>query len=167
MTRILLLLVIILMLCALVWGTPRFAPRTIVINWLKKNISWLALLLLCLFIVSGKLSAVFAIFGLVFAALLRIAPLLIKYAPQLLKLWTLFSVGKKYTHQREYKQSPTRTNTLSKEQALEILGLKSGATETEIVAAHRKLIAKMHPDRGGSDYLAAQINLAKKVLLSP
>jgi curved DNA-binding protein CbpA len=47
-----------------------------------------------------------------------------------------------------------------------VLGLKSGATREEIVDAHRKLISKLHPDKGGSDYLAAQINLAKKVLIT-
>ena len=54
---------------------------------------------------------------------------------------------------------------MSEAQALEILGLKAGATREEIIAAHRRLIQKFHPDHGGSDYLAAEINRAKDRLL--
>lgn len=57
------------------------------------------------------------------------------------------------------------SSELSPEQAREILGLGPSPTRDEIIAAHRRLMQKIHPDRGGSTYLAQQLNEAKRILL--
>lgn len=55
---------------------------------------------------------------------------------------------------------------MNRKEALEVLGIDEAASEEDIVAAHRKLMQKIHPDRGGNDYLASKINQAKDFLLS-
>ena len=58
------------------------------------------------------------------------------------------------------------SGAMTREEALEILGLEEGATKQEVIDAHKILMQRNHPDRGGSTWLAARINQAKEVLLS-
>ena len=54
---------------------------------------------------------------------------------------------------------------MSEAEALDVLGLKPGAEEAEIRAAHRRLIRLVHPDHAGSTYLSRKVSLAKDTLL--
>lgn len=62
-------------------------------------------------------------------------------------------------------QAPTQ-QAMSRQDAADILGVDINASNEEIREAHKRLMQKIHPDRGGSDALAKQINHAKDILSS-
>lgn len=62
------------------------------------------------------------------------------------------------------KDAPHKAR-MTQEEAREILGVGEGADRKQVLAAHRRMIQKNHPDTGGSEYLASKINEARDVLL--
>lgn len=67
---------------------------------------------------------------------------------------------------RHRQGSPPGSGTMTEEEAYQILGLQAGASAAEVRKAHRRLMQRVHPDLGGSSFLAARINQAKDVLLA-
>lgn len=101
---------------------------------------------------------------------LRRATGLLRYAPALVQLWTRLRGATGQPHSRPDHANSAHSDLsagpkLSVTQARLMLEVPATATTEEIIAAHRRLISRNHPDKGGSTYIAAQLNAAKDLLL--
>jgi hypothetical protein len=112
--------------------------------------------------ITGRLHPLFAIIGAAVASLQKFSGLL-KFVPLFKNLFTNTPINNSETSGQA--SSTNQDTKMTKEEAHRVLGVDDNATEEEVIEAHRKLIQKMHPDRGGNDYLAAKINQAKDYLL--
>lgn len=124
------------------------------------------IILLIMLAITGRMHWLFALIG----ALIPFMRGLMGIGLQILPLW----LKRKHTRPEENKaqQDTTRPNQtdMAIKEAMDTLGLKGNIELGEITAgtvndAHRRLIQKLHPDRGGNDYLASKINQARDVLL--
>lgn len=165
MIRLYLLLAIVMMLWAY-WAVPRLQPSPA--QWFKSRIKYFVLILvltiLGFLLLTGRLNILIALLGLIGAGLARLLPLLLKYAPYIQRLWQ-WRQQQAQSGQAYQQARSSNPASMTREQALAILGLDTHADQAAIIDAHRRLMAKLHPDKGGTDYLAAQLNLAKQTLL--
>lgn len=83
----------------------------------------------------------------------------------LLEAWLDRTQSDWRTKDQDARARPHGTGAMTREEACDILGVEPDATPDQIRQAHRRLMMKVHPDHGGSTYLAAKINQAKDFLL--
>lgn len=122
----------------------------------KRSLVWaivaVCLLLALLLIGTGK--AVAAILPAGYAALRMFGPSLAKW----------FVANRLFGRQGAQQGSTAGTDSMTRDEALEVLGLEDGASERDINDAYRRLMSQVHPDKGGSDWMAAKLNAARKTL---
>ena len=162
MSRIIILLAVIaigLILWYKISKTPA-DKRKILIFWSTVGVIIGTLVVLA---ATGRMHWLYALGGTIAAFMPRVISAL-RYLPLINRF------RQQYTQKggQQSGQQPTgRTNpgNMTVAQAREILGVSANATRDEIIKAHKRMMQKVHPDRGGSDFLAAQINQAKDTLL--
>lgn len=134
----------------------------------KKLIFWSiigsVIAILGILAVTGHLNLITAAIAALIALIPR-AMQFIKYLPFISKFYQQGRHNQQAGQQNTQQSPPRGKKTMGTDEAMEVLGLKPGYTKEEVVKAHRRMMQKVHPDRGGSDYLAAQINQAKDTLL--
>lgn len=132
-------------------------------SYVRKSVFYGLMLSFVLLAAMGRLNWIIAALSVVIAFISRLIPVALRYTPQIYQLWAGFRDTKDSSGEKQGVENPS--SVMTPKEACKILDVSSSATRQEVIDAHRKLILKNHPDRGGSSYLAAQINLAKEILL--
>ncbi len=119
--------------------------------------------LLVMLVATGRMHWIGAVIG----AMLPFLRFGLNLLMQALPIWL------KHKKEQPQEQAPASapSSAMTPDEALEVLGIsgdlnKGEITQDMVLDAHRRLIQKLHPDRGGNDYLAAKINQARDLLLS-
>ncbi len=113
-------------------------------------------------------AAVFGLLALFFVIIAKVIPIggllgLLSFMSARGSLWRLF--GSEGNSRAGGERASLANTPMTREEALDILGLSGNPDPLEIRDAHHKMMLKMHPDQGGSDYFASKLNQARDILL--
>lgn len=126
----------------------------------KKAVIYGAAISVLALVVTGKAHWLMGVLAALLALLGRVAQFA-QYAP----LFKKYMGTEESSQQKSDDTNGQPTVSMSRQAAADILGVDASASVDEIKIAHKRLMQKIHPDRGGTDALAKQINLAKDTLL--
>ena len=112
---------------------------------------------------TGRLHWLAAAVAALLPFLRRSLGLLVRFFPILGRLFMAFRQQR--ARQGAGGAARPAAGAMTRQEALSVLGLGANASREDIVEAHRRLMAKNHPDKGGSTFIAQQLNEAKRVLL--
>lgn len=153
MTQLLLIITIILLFLSIrhVRRQPKAKRRRLTINYTLYGI----IILFVGLVITGRMHWVGAAIAAALPIIAKFIPLALRFFPFLLRA------------KQQYQQQPSaiKEQAMDKEQAMSVFGFKNIPSKKEVIQRHRELMQKNHPDLGGSDFLAAQINEAKDILL--
>ncbi len=90
---------------------------------------------------------------------------LVRYLPFLGRLYRQFNPNANPGQGPGGEQRSSAPDVMTPQQARAVLDLGPDASKQDVVDAHRRLMTKIHPDKGGSTFLAQQLNEAKRVLI--
>lgn len=137
----------------------------------RKNAAWKAVLvvggaLLVFMVLTGRVHVLTAAVAAVIP-LLRKLPALLRFLPMARRMAGQEPGDQEADFSAGQRQPPPGRagSTMTREEACSLLGVKPDCSRDDVVAAHRRLMLKVHPDRGGNDYLAAKLNEARDVLI--
>ena len=149
-------------------ATPPSQRRKLIFQWTLIALAFAAVVLA----ISGRLHWVGAAIAVVIPVLNRLWRVFGQHLPWIAPIIAKRAQARQEKSEsadertgEEARQKPPQEPHLTLEEARQILSVSADASRDEIIGAHRRLIQKFHPDRGGNDYLASRINAAKELLL--
>ena len=122
----------------------------------RQILIWVTVISLIVLVITGRGHWLMGVLAALLALASKVAQLA-QYIPLFKKLFGEVP--------NDSAQTPSTSKVMSRRDAADILGVDIDASDEDVRAAHKRLMQKIHPDRGGSDALAKQINNAKRVLL--
>jgi len=141
------------------WAELKRCPPEHRRKLLVKSVLFVLIAIIIALAITGRVSWIMG----AIAALVPLAKIFLGLA------WRGFPFIQAWMRSRQSKTSESvsaKVNTaLTEAEAWEILGLEPGSSNQDIIQAHRVLMQKLHPDRGGNNYIATKLNLARDLLI--